>query len=189
MQAWRVHELGEPSDVMVLDDVEAPTPGEGEVLLDVAAASLNFPDVLMCRGIYQDKPALPFVPGGEVSGTIVGQGEGVDGLEIGQRVLAVTRTGGLCEQTVAHQATVYPIPDTLDFASAAALASQAGDIETDSKTFLAVKCGDGRALSLTEIQLENKKKLTIKDFLAGFRGNFPVSGHPSMPRLSCRAQG
>ncbi len=121
MQAWRVHELGEPSDVMVLDDVEAPTPGPGEVLLDVAAASLNFPDVLMCRGQYQDKPALPFVPGGEVSGTIIERGEGVDDLEVGQRVLAVTRTGGLCEQTVAHQATVYPIPDTLDFAAAAAL--------------------------------------------------------------------
>ncbi|HUV11835.1 MAG TPA: alcohol dehydrogenase catalytic domain-containing protein, partial [Acidimicrobiia bacterium] len=121
MQAWRVHELGEPSDVMVLDDIDAPAPGAGEVLLDVAAASLNFPDVLMCRGQYQDKPALPFVPGGEVSGTIVALDEGVDSLAVGQRVLALTRTGGLCEQTVANQATVYPIPETLDFPAAAAL--------------------------------------------------------------------
>ncbi len=121
MQAWRVHELGEPSDVMVLDDVDVPVPGAGEVLLDVAAASLNFPDVLMCRGQYQDKPALPFVPGGEVSGTVVALGNGVGGLEVGQRVLALTRTGGLCERTVANRAMVYPIPDTLDFPSAAAL--------------------------------------------------------------------
>jgi len=121
MQAWRVHELGEPSDVMVLDDVDAPAPGAGEVLIDVAVASLNFPDVLMCRGLYQEKPALPFIPGGEVSGTITACGAGVDGLEVGQRVLALTGTGGLCEQVVAHQATVYPIPDTIDFAAAAAL--------------------------------------------------------------------
>ena len=60
MQAWRVHELGEPEAVLRLDEVEAPVPGPNEVAVDVAAASLNFPDVLMCRGEYQVKPPLPF---------------------------------------------------------------------------------------------------------------------------------
>ena len=67
MRAWRVHELGEPEAVLRLDEVDAPTAGPGEVLVDVAAASLNFPDVLMCRGEYQVKPPLPFTPGAEVA--------------------------------------------------------------------------------------------------------------------------
>ena len=121
MRAWRVHELGEPGDVMVLDDIEAPVAGPGQVLLDVAAASLNFPDVLMCRGKYQEKPKLPFVVGGEVAGTVAGLGEGVTGLEIGRRVLARTRTGGRCDQAVADAAVTFPIPDSLEFAPAAAL--------------------------------------------------------------------
>jgi NADPH2:quinone reductase len=121
MRAWRVHELGEPGDVMVLDEIEAPVAGPAEVLLDVAAASLNFPDVLMCRGKYQEKPKLPFVVGGEVAGTVAGLGEGVTGFELGQRVLALTRTGGLCEQAVANAAVTFPIPDSLGLAPAAAL--------------------------------------------------------------------
>ena len=63
MRAWRVHELGEPEAVLRLDEVDAPVAGRGEVVVDVAAASLNFPDVLMCRGEYQVKPPLPFTPG------------------------------------------------------------------------------------------------------------------------------
>ena len=60
MRAWRVHELGEPEAVLHVDDVDALVPGANEVAIDVAAASLNFPDVLMCRGDYQVKPPLPF---------------------------------------------------------------------------------------------------------------------------------
>ena len=121
MRAWRVHELGEPGDVMVLDDIEAPVADPGEVLLDVAAASLNFPDVLMCRGKYQEKPRIPFIVGGEVAGTVAGLGEGVTGFEVGQRVLALTRTGGLCDQAIADAAVTFPIPDSLELAPAAAL--------------------------------------------------------------------
>jgi NADPH2:quinone reductase len=121
MRAWRVHELGEPADVMVLDEIDAPEAGPGQVLLDVATASLNFPDVLMCRGKYQEKPPLPFIVGGEVAGTVAGLGPGVSGVEVGQRVLALTRTGGLCQRTVADAAVTFPIPDTLELAPAAAL--------------------------------------------------------------------
>ncbi|HEV7888897.1 MAG TPA: NADPH:quinone oxidoreductase family protein [Acidimicrobiales bacterium] len=123
MRAWRVHELGEPTDVLRLDEVEPPTPGPGEVAIDVAAAALNFPDVLLCRGEYQEKPALPFTPGVEVSGTVAAVGEGVKGLAPGDRVLAAPsfRTGGLTERTIAAAATTYPIPDTMPMPSAAAL--------------------------------------------------------------------
>jgi NADPH2:quinone reductase len=74
MRAWRVHELGEPEAVLHLDDIDAPVAGAGEVLVEVAAASLNFPDVLMCRGEYQVKPPLPFTPGAEVSGVVTALG-------------------------------------------------------------------------------------------------------------------
>jgi NADPH2:quinone reductase len=121
MRAWRVHELGEPGDVMVLDDVEEPEAGPGEVVLDVEAAALNFRDVLMCRGKYQEKPPMPFVVGGEVAGTVVALGAGVRGIEIGQRVLALSPTGGLCERLVAPAAVTFPIPDSLEAAPAAAL--------------------------------------------------------------------
>jgi len=118
-----VHELGEPADVLVLEDVPSPEPAAREVLIDVAAASLNFPDVLMCRGEYQVKPPLPFTPGAEVAGTVAAVGEQVTSVRPGQRVIAIPTlgTGGLAEQTIAAEGTVYPIPDRLDWPAAAAL--------------------------------------------------------------------
>jgi NADPH2:quinone reductase len=123
MRAWRVHELGEPEAVLRLDDVEPPAAGPGEVEVDVAATSLNFPDVLMCRGEYQVKPPLPFTPGAEVSGVVRAVGDGVDAGLVGRRVIAIPRfgDGGFTERTVAPAGTVFPIPDTLGDAAAAAL--------------------------------------------------------------------
>ncbi|MGH9026642.1 MAG: NADPH:quinone oxidoreductase family protein [Acidimicrobiia bacterium] len=123
MRAWRVHDLGEPVEVLTLDEVPEPTPGPGEVLLAVAGAGLNFPDVLMCRGEYQLKPALPFTPGAEVAGTVIAVGDGVDSLAVGQRVLAIPKlgTGGLSQQTLAAADTAYPIPDGLDWPAAASV--------------------------------------------------------------------
>jgi NADPH:quinone reductase len=123
VRAWRVHELGEPRDVLTLDEVPALEPGPGEVLLEVAGAGLNFPDVLLCRGEYQLKPALPFVPGAEIAGTVLARGDGVESVSVGQRVVAIPKLGigGLSEQAVASEATVHPIPDSLDWAPAAAL--------------------------------------------------------------------
>src|SRR6476659_2299399 len=124
MRAWRIHELGEPEAVMRLDDVDAPVAGAGEVVVDVHAASLNFPDVLMCRGEYQVKPALPFTPGAEVAGVIDEVGEGVAGFEIGERVLAIPNfgPGGFAESTTASAAGgVFPVPDSMPFGAAAAL--------------------------------------------------------------------
>ncbi|MCX5264338.1 MULTISPECIES: NADPH:quinone oxidoreductase family protein [unclassified Streptomyces] len=113
MQAWQVHENGEPSEVMRLADVERPTPGDGQVLLRVRAANINFPDVLMCRGHYQVRPPLPFTPGVEICGET----------EDGRRVIAnpALPHGGFAEYAVADAAALLPAPESLDDAEAAAL--------------------------------------------------------------------
>ncbi|MER8223007.1 NADPH:quinone oxidoreductase family protein [Streptomyces sp. NPDC094143] len=113
MQAWHVHENGEPSEVMRLEEAEPPTPGEGQVLLRVRAANINFPDALLCRGQYQVRPPLPFTPGVEICGET----------EDGRRVIAnpVLPHGGFAEYAVAEAAALLPAPDALDDAEAAAL--------------------------------------------------------------------
>ncbi|MER5792924.1 NADPH:quinone oxidoreductase family protein [Streptomyces sp. NPDC001980] len=113
MQAWQVHENGEPSEVMRLQEVERPTPGDGQVLLRVRAANINFPDVLMCRGHYQVRPPLPFTPGVEICGET----------EDGRRVIAnpALPHGGFAEYAVADAAALLPAPDSLDDSEAAAL--------------------------------------------------------------------
>jgi NADPH2:quinone reductase len=122
MRAWRVHALGEPGDVLAMDDVEDPVPGPDEVLLDVDAAALNFPDLLLCRGQYQERPALPFTLGLEVAGRIAKCGEHVD-FEVGRRVLALPTlpNGGLAERVVVAAADVFPVPDSMPAVAAAAL--------------------------------------------------------------------
>lgn len=116
MRAWRVHELGEPLRVMRLDEgVEPPTPGRGEVRLRSAAVGLNFFDDLLCRGLYQHKPTPPFSPGAEVCGRVLEVGGGVDGLEVGQRVvgMASPSAGALAEETVTDARLTFPIPDAM----------------------------------------------------------------------------
>ncbi|MFF4749711.1 NADPH:quinone oxidoreductase family protein [Streptomyces sp. NPDC002514] len=113
MQAWQVHEIGEPTEVMRLTETERPTPGAGQVLLRVRAAGVNFPDALLCRGQYQIRPPLPFTPGVEICG------ETPDG----RRVIATPALpyGGFAEYAVADAAALLPAPDTLDDAEAAVL--------------------------------------------------------------------
>ncbi|MFF3515316.1 NADPH:quinone oxidoreductase family protein [Streptomyces sp. NPDC002573] len=113
MQAWQVHENGEPSEVMRLAQVEPPTPGDGQVLLKVRAANVNFPDALLCRGQYQITPPLPFTPGVEICAET----------EDGRRVIAnpVLPHGGFAEYAVADAAALLPAPEALDDAEAAAL--------------------------------------------------------------------
>ncbi|WP_329377739.1 NADPH:quinone oxidoreductase family protein [Streptomyces sp. NBC_01716] len=113
MQAWRVHRNGEPGEVMRLDEVDPPAPGDGQLLLKVLAADINFPDALLCRGQYQVRPPLPFTPGVEVCA------ETGDG----RRVIATPALphGGLAEYVVADESAVLPAPGALDDAEAAAL--------------------------------------------------------------------
>jgi NADPH:quinone reductase len=123
MRALRVTELGEPADVLRLEDIEVPDPPPGGVRIRVHAASLNFPDVLMARGEYQVKPPLPFTPGAEVAGVVDAVAPGVTGIEPGQRVLAIPNfgNGGFTEFTTADASTTFPIPDSMPFGPASAL--------------------------------------------------------------------
>jgi NADPH2:quinone reductase len=108
---------------MTLDEVPAPTPGSGEVLVDVAGVGLNFPDVLLCRGEYQIKPPLPFTPGAEIAGTVAAIGPDVTSVAVGERVLAIPKmgAGGLAERALAADMMTHPIPDSLDWSAAAAM--------------------------------------------------------------------
>jgi NADPH2:quinone reductase len=101
-------------------DVPKPTPGPGEVLVRVRAASVNFPDLLMTRGEYQFKPPLPFTPGLDLSGEIAELGEGVSGWSIGDAVVGGARLGGFAEYAVLSAEALKPKPERLSFAEAAA---------------------------------------------------------------------
>ena len=122
MRAWQVHELGDPAEVLRLDDLPVPEAGAGEVRIQVDAVALNFPDVLLCQGKYQERPPLPFTPGLEVAGEVVAVGAGA-GLVLGQRVIAAPPLprGGLAEQVLAPASAALPIPDSLSSTAAAAM--------------------------------------------------------------------
>ncbi|MDP9407957.1 MAG: NADPH:quinone oxidoreductase family protein [Actinomycetota bacterium] len=122
MKAWQVQELGEPEDVLRLVDVDEPSPGPEQVRVAVEAVALNFPDVLLCRGQYQERPPLPFTPGLEVAGTVVEAGAS-SGLVPGQRVLGgpALPGGGLAEQVLLHRSSAFAIPDDMPSADAAAM--------------------------------------------------------------------
>jgi NADPH:quinone reductase len=117
MRAWQVHELGEPRDVLRLEDVPDPVAGPGLLRLQVDAVALNFPDVLLCRGQYQEKPPLPFTPGLELCGTVL------DGPRAGERVLAAPGLprGGLAEQVVVPEVAALPVPPDMPAAKAAGM--------------------------------------------------------------------
>jgi NADPH2:quinone reductase len=114
MRAWRVHELGDPAKVMSFDEVEQPTPREGQVLVKVRAAALNFPDVLMAMGMYQEKPPLPYTPGVELCGEIVGTGQRVIGSPSGG-------PGAFAEYALMDADGAFPAPEDLSDEKAASL--------------------------------------------------------------------
>lgn len=104
---------------LVVTEVPAPSLAPGKVLIDVKAASLNFPDALMVQGLYQVKPPTPFVPGAEYAGVVAAVGEGVTHVKAGDHVMAFTGWGGFAEQAVADAMRVSPMPPTMSFAQGA----------------------------------------------------------------------
>jgi len=114
MRAWRVHSLGDPAEVLSLDEVDQPTPGDGQLLVKVLAAGLNFPDVLMAQGTYQEKPPLPFTPGFELCGEVVGTGRRVLGAPSGG-------PGAFAEYALMDADAAWPVPDDMSDEQAAAL--------------------------------------------------------------------
>lgn len=120
MRSMVVRELGGP-DVLEATDGAALVPGPGQVLVDVVGAGVNFPDGLVVAGTYQTKPALPFVPGCEVAGTVGALGEGVDGPAVGTRVIGFCGLGGYAEQVLVDARMVHPLPDTIDLVAASTI--------------------------------------------------------------------
>ncbi|MGH9081132.1 MAG: NADPH:quinone oxidoreductase family protein [Acidimicrobiales bacterium] len=120
MRALVCPELG-PLEALVLEERAAPEPGEGQVVIDVMAAGVNFVDGLICQGKYQIKPATPFVPGGEFAGRVASVGPGVAGVAVGDRVMAFTGFGAFAEQVLIPALSLVPIPGAIDFGQAAAL--------------------------------------------------------------------
>lgn len=107
---------------LALAELPDPLPGVGQVRIAVAAAGVNFADSLMIAGRYQERPALPFVPGLEVAGRIDAVGPGVEGLATGQRVLAAMDGGAFAEKALAQAGDVVPLPDGVDDVTAAGFA-------------------------------------------------------------------
>lgn len=118
MKAILCTEFGGP-ELLRCTEIPEPEIGEKEVLIQVFACSVNFPDVLIIQNKYQFKPELPFSPGGEVSGIIEKVGAGVKHLQVGQRVLALCGWGGFAEKVKVTADRVFPIPPIMDFATAA----------------------------------------------------------------------
>src|SRR5689334_12608761 len=112
MRAVRVHELTGPQALRV-DETALPEVRAGQVLVDVRAAGVNFPDTLMTRGQYQFKPTPPFSPGGEVSGVVRAVGDGVTSLAVGDRVAATMVYGGFAEQVVVPEVSAVKVPDAV----------------------------------------------------------------------------
>jgi NADPH:quinone reductase len=121
-RAWRVRALGSPGEALRLEQAPLRPPGPDEVLVRVSAVGLNFPDLLLCAGRYQERPELPFSPGYEAAGTVIQAGSGA-GLAVGQSVLVVPELpgGALQEHLTVPAGQVYPVPESMPAAHAAVL--------------------------------------------------------------------
>lgn len=122
MKGWYIRELGEPRDVLKIEEQNIPDRKNHEVLIEVKAVSLNFFDILLCQGKYQEKPPFPFTIGSEISGTVVDAREDSP-FKKGQRVLASPKlpNGGLAEYVSVPEDAVFPIPDSIGWGEAAAM--------------------------------------------------------------------
>ncbi len=105
---------------LVIEEVDLRDPGPGEVRMAIHATGLNFGDLLIIQGKYQEKPELPFSPGMESAGEIVAIGDGVTNVKVGDRVVGTIGHGGFAEEAVTDAVRVTRIPDSMDFVSAAA---------------------------------------------------------------------
>ncbi|HAQ27456.1 MAG TPA: NADPH:quinone oxidoreductase [Pseudomonas sp.] len=115
-----------PAENLVVEDLDSPQIKKGEVLLDVHAAGVNFPDTLIIEGKYQFKPPFPFSPGGEAAGMVAAVGEKITHLKVGDRVMALTGWGSFAEQVAVSGQNVLPIPAEMDFTTAAAFSMTYG---------------------------------------------------------------
>jgi len=129
-------------EALVVEDILDPTPKPGEVIIEVKAVGINFPDTLIIEDKYQFKPARPFAPGAEVSGVVEAVGEGVKGLFKGDRVIAVPGWGGLVERLAVPAASVIKMPEAMSFEEGAALVMTYGTSYYALKDRAQLKAGE-----------------------------------------------
>lgn len=159
MKAVLCKTLG-PARNLVLEDVASPLPKKNEILLDVQAAGVNFPDTLIIEGKYQFQPPLPFSPGGEAAGVVAAVGEKAGAFKVGDRVMALTGWGAFAEQVAVPFYNVLPIPGSMDFTTAAAFGMtygtsmhalrQRGQLQA-GETLLVLGASGGVGLAAVEI--------------------------------------
>lgn len=159
MKAVLCKAFGMPESLS-LEDVPAPEPGPGEVLVDVHATALNFPDVLMIQGKYQSQPPFPFAPGGEIAGVIRAVGSGVEQPKVGDRVFGGTGYGGMAEQIVVKPRALRAMPELMSFAEASGISTtygtsyyalkQRADLKV-GETLLVLGAGGGVGLAAVEL--------------------------------------
>jgi len=125
MKALQCIELGGP-EKLVVNEIEDPKIQPGHIIIDVKAASVNFPDVLMIQGLYQFQPPMPFIPGGESAGIVSEVADDVQSFKVGDKVFAMSGTGAFAEKILAHEASVMLIPESMNYDSAAALSMTYG---------------------------------------------------------------
>lgn len=114
MKAVRCNAFG-PPETLVVEDLPPPQAGAGEVVVDVRAAGVNFPDALIIQDKYQIKPTLPFTPGGELAGVVAGVGEGVTRFRVGDAVIGFTGWGAFAQQAVLDAGRLVPMPEAMPF--------------------------------------------------------------------------
>lgn len=120
MRAILCERFGPPSS-LAWREIADPVAGRGDLVVDVRAAGVNFPDLLSIQNLYQFKPPLPFSPGGEVAGVVAAVGEGAEGFAVGDRVMAVIGFGGFAERVTATPAQCTRLPDEMPFEVAAGM--------------------------------------------------------------------
>ena len=123
MKTIRVSEFGD-SGVLEHLEVERPSPGEGEILVEVKSAGVNYADTMRRRNQYLEETPLPFVPGSEIAGTVAELGPGAEDVSEGDRVVTLLGTGGYADYAVVSAQNLIPIPDEMDFDEAAAIPLQ-----------------------------------------------------------------
>ncbi len=119
MKAVVCKEHGLPDKLTLVTDWPEPSVGEHDVLIDVKAAGLNFPDVLMIQGKYQMQPEMPFIPGGECAGVVAAVGAKVSRFKVGDKVLSAGGSGAFCQKIAVHELGAFPMPQGLSFEQAA----------------------------------------------------------------------
>lgn len=118
MKALISRQLGMPCD-LVVEEVDNPVPGPGQVVVDMKAAGVNYPDTLLIQGKYQFKPSLPFAAGSELAGIVAAVGEGVQNVKVGDAVIGFCRYGAFAEKVLVEACQTIPLPKGIGFALAA----------------------------------------------------------------------